>query len=372
MNKHIAVMEEVNEGIQRLRTRRQSLRTLGFLGAGLLMPALPARAACILAPSMTEGPYWVDEKLNRTDITTGTTRNSVLGAVPLQLKIKLFDDNGLQCSNIPAGNVMVDIWHCDAAGEYSDTSGAGQSNTVGQDFLRGYQISGADGYVTFKTIYPGWYQGRTTHIHFRARVYDSTGKVTYNFTSQLFFDDTFTDQVYQQRALYNMRGSRGTRNSNDSIYRGTSTPPLVTASTLSDGSITGEVELGLNGMPSSTPLQSFAVALRTEGVASKPDLYADVTVATENLGTSGEIYVAAKLGNSWYFNNGGGWLKVANPTVTGFPAFYKGILTSTHNLKVLSGIDIASLGAFTLFVGYGRDNLDMLQNNRYRLLGNFN
>jgi protocatechuate 3,4-dioxygenase beta subunit len=371
MNEHVFAMEEVNEGVCRLQTRRQNLRALGFLGAGLLLSG-PARAACILAPSMTEGPYWVDEKLNRSDITTGTTRNSVLGAVPLQLKIKLFDDNGLLCSNIPAGNVMVDIWHCDAAGEYSDTSGAGQSSTIGQDFLRGYQISANDGTVIFKTVYPGWYQGRTTHIHFRARAYDATGKVTYNFTSQLFFDDTFTDQVYQQRAMYNMRGSRGTRNSNDSIYRGTTTPPLVTASALADGSVTGEVELGLNGLPTTSALQSFAVSLRTQGAATRPDLYADLVVATENIGQNAEIYVAAKLGSTWYFNNGTAWLKVTNPLATGFPAFYKGVLGQTHALKVLSGIDISGLGAFTLFVGYGSDNLDMLQNSRYRVLGNFN
>lgn len=370
MNEQVLLMEELNEGVRGLQTRRQNLRTLGVLGVGLLLSA-PSRAACILAPAMTQGPYWVDERLNRSDITTGTTRNSVLGAVPLQLRIRLFGNNGQLCSNMPAGNVMVDIWHCDAAGEYSDTAGAGQSNTTGQDFLRGYQISGADGTVTFTTIYPGWYQGRTTHIHLRARVYDATGRVTYNFTSQLFFDDAVTDQVYQQLAMYNMRGARGTRNSNDSIYRSSSAAPMVTASTLADGSVSGEVELGLSGLPATEALQTFALALRAEGGATKPDLYADVAIATEDIGQSADIYVAARVGTALYFNSGVGWLKVDN-LANGFPAFYTGVLAPNHSLKVLSGIDITGLGPFTMFVGYGRDNLDMLQNSRYRVLGNFN
>ena len=250
----------IDQYLQSVQTRRQNLRTIGVLGAGLFLP-VAARAACTLVPSMTEGPYWVEEKLKRQDITTGTTRNSVLGGLPLTLAIQLQDDNGQQCSIDPARNVVVDIWHCDAAGEYSDSSGNGQSSTIGQDFLRGYQLTDDTGLVTFRTIYPGWYSGRTTHIHLRARAYDQNGNTTYNFTSQLFFDDTITDQVYQ-RTLYASRGIRNTRNSNDGIYRASNTSPMVSLTTLSDGSMRGDVTLGLGVLPQTTALQGFAASLR--------------------------------------------------------------------------------------------------------------
>jgi protocatechuate 3,4-dioxygenase beta subunit len=363
-------LEQLNALLRKQQNRRDNLRMLSVIGAGLLLPGAAARAACILAPSMTEGPYWVEEKLNRQDITTNTTRGSVLNGLPLTLAIQLQDDSGQQCSIDPARNVQVDIWHCDAAGEYSDASGNGQSNTLGQNFLRGYQITSNTGLVTFKTIYPGWYSGRTAHIHVRARVYNATGNTTYNFTSQLFFDDAITDQVYQ-RALYATRGTRNTRNSNDSIYRGTSTPPIVSLSTVSDGSMRGEVTLGLAGLPATTTLQSFNAALRKQGDAARPDLYADFTVATEDIGHTAELYIAAKSGANWYFHNGVTWLKVADPT-KGFPSTYRGALASSHAVKFLSGVDVASLGQLTLFAGYGVDNLDMLQNSRYKIIGVLN
>ncbi|MGG2339430.1 intradiol ring-cleavage dioxygenase, partial [Salmonella enterica] len=93
-------------------------------------------------------------------------------------------------------------------GAYSDVSANG---TVGQTFLRGDQATDANGLVTFTTIYPGWYSGRAVHIHLRARVYDAAGNTTYNFTTQLFFDDTVTDTVFAS-GPYNSRGTRDTRN----------------------------------------------------------------------------------------------------------------------------------------------------------------
>jgi protocatechuate 3,4-dioxygenase beta subunit len=83
-------------------------------------------------------------------------------------------------------------------------------------FLRGYQITDANGVAGFTTIYPGWYSGRAVHIHFKLRLYAGSAK-TYEFTSQFFFDDTLTDSVYTQ-SPYNTRGSRNVRNSNDGIY----------------------------------------------------------------------------------------------------------------------------------------------------------
>jgi hypothetical protein len=155
-----------------------------------------------------------------------------------------------------AAGVQIDLWHCDAIGAYSDVSANG---TVGQTFLRGYQTTDANGLVTFTTIYPGWYSGRTVHIHLRARVYDAAGNTTYNFTTQLFFDDTVTDTVFAA-APYNSRGTRDTRNARDSIYNNQSSALLSLTRTASG--YTGAIAIGLSGLPASataavTPASGF-------------------------------------------------------------------------------------------------------------------
>jgi protocatechuate 3,4-dioxygenase beta subunit len=352
-------------------SRRRHLKVLGLLpfGAFLARPRelRAAEPGCMLAPQMTEGPYWVDERLNRADLTTNTTRTSVLNAVPLTLDILLQDQSGQACGINAGGNVQVDIWHCDAAGAYSDVSGAGQANMVGQTFLRGYQVSDAAGLVSFRTIYPGWYTGRATHIHLRARVYDANGNTTYNFASQLFFDDSFTDQVYT-RSPYNTRGARDTRNSNDFIYAGASArAPLLTLSNRSDGSVSGTIALGLAGLPANSTYRQFGLNARNEGSATVPKLVADMSVASSDVGRAGEIYVAADVHGDWYFNNGSGWVYVADP-LKGFPAFYRGTLTASHRLDILSGADTSRLGRVNVFAGYGFDNTDMLQNQRYQFV----
>jgi protocatechuate 3,4-dioxygenase beta subunit len=102
----------------------------------------------------------------------------------------------------------VDIWHCDAAGVYSGF-GQGASNRT---FLRGLQRTNANGLAALKTIYPGWYQGRTVHIHVKVHL---GGNVVH--TGQLYFPDTLTDKVYR-KAPYSARPGRTTRNANDSVY----------------------------------------------------------------------------------------------------------------------------------------------------------
>ncbi len=113
----------------------------------------------------------------------------------------------------------MDIWHCDAQGVYSDVMDS-DFNTVGKKFLRGYQVSDKNGSVRFITIYPGWYPGRTVHIHFKIRT-DSKYTRPHEFTSQFYFDDSITDSVYAQHQAYIRRGSYLTRarNEDDSIFR---------------------------------------------------------------------------------------------------------------------------------------------------------
>jgi protocatechuate 3,4-dioxygenase beta subunit len=201
-------------------SRRTALATLAAVPLGLLLGKVGAAGAvsttvqkatsCVLSPAMTEGPFFVDEKLNRADLTTGTTDAGVLQGLPLALNISVVSTKTTACA--PLSGIQLDVWHADALGNYSDVN-----SYVGQKFLRGYQISDTSGHVGFKTIYPGWYQGRAVHIHIKARVFDASGNQTYEFSTQLFFDDAITDTV-MANAPYNSRGSRDTRNAQDSIY----------------------------------------------------------------------------------------------------------------------------------------------------------
>jgi hypothetical protein len=109
----------------------------------------------------------------------------------------------------------VDIWHCNAAGVYSDV--AAQSST-GSKYLRGIQSTNRQGNVYFTTIYPGWYQGRAVHVHVKVRLFNGLNE-TYEFTSQFFFDETFTDDIFRQ-GPYLQKGTRDTLNSTDGIYTG--------------------------------------------------------------------------------------------------------------------------------------------------------
>lgn len=176
---------------------------------------LAATPSCVVKPQQTEGPYFVDEKLNRSDIRSDPSDGSVKRGVPLRLVFHVSRINGGSCT--PLTGATVDIWHCDALGVYSDVTDRSFS-TVGKKFLRGYQVTDANGTVKFVTIYPGWYQGRTVHIHFKIRI-GSASQQSYEFTSQLYFDDALTDRVYAQ-APYAAKGQRTQRNDRDGIFRG--------------------------------------------------------------------------------------------------------------------------------------------------------
>ena len=201
--------------------------------------ATAAPVACVVTPALTEGPYFVDERLNRSDIRSDPGTGAVKEGVPLRLNLTVSNVDGGTCA--PIANAVVDMWHCDALGEYSDiSSGAGQSNTSGQKFLRGYQVTDANGSVQFQTIYPGWYRGRTIHIHFKARTEPDSAS-GYEFTSQMFFDETITDAVLA-RAPYNQKGSPDTRNAGDSIFNRALVVPLTAEG---DG-YSGTLHIGVN------------------------------------------------------------------------------------------------------------------------------
>ena len=202
-------------------TRRDSLLGLGglaaaALGAGGVLAALdgqeaeaassgPAAVAsglvtCVLTPEMTEGPYYLDGDKVRRDIREGRP------GTRLDLATTVVDVSTCK----PINGALVDIWHCDAGGTYS---GFAQEGTDGKTFMRGIQRTNKSGVATFVTVYPGWYSGRTVHIHVQVSL---GGNVLH--TGQLFFPEALTDAVYK-RAPYRSRPGRDTRNATDSIFR---------------------------------------------------------------------------------------------------------------------------------------------------------
>jgi protocatechuate 3,4-dioxygenase beta subunit len=154
---------------------------------------------CVLTPEQTEGPYYIANEKVRRNITEGRPGR------PLTLQLKVV--NAKTCK--PIKNAAVDIWHCDAEGTYSGFGGGSASRT----FMRGIQRTNAQGIATFKTVYPGWYRGRTVHIHVKVHV---RGNVVH--TGQLYFPDAVTDAVYR-RAPYASRPDRDQRNADDNLYR---------------------------------------------------------------------------------------------------------------------------------------------------------
>jgi protocatechuate 3,4-dioxygenase beta subunit len=211
-------------------TRRGSLVKLGGLVAAAAAGGWTAAAAagaseettgtgpagvasgvvsCVLTPEQTEGPYYIpNEKVRRT-LTEGKP------GTPLLLRLGVVDASTCK----PVNDAAVDIWHCDAGGVYSGFAsgggalGGGSQPTDKRTFLRGIQRTDAGGVATFQTIYPGWYPGRTVHIHVKVHL---GGTVVH--TGQLYFSDAMTDAVYR-KAPYSSRPGRTTRNANDSVYR---------------------------------------------------------------------------------------------------------------------------------------------------------
>jgi protocatechuate 3,4-dioxygenase beta subunit len=145
-------------------------------------------------------------------------------------------------------NAQVHIWHCNAQGVYSGVSqpsNGGGADHTGENFLRGYQMTDANGEVTFMTIYPGWYPGRTVHIHIKVRVFDASGTVTTEATTQLFFDDSTSNSVFSQNQAYSRNGPRDTTNTSDQIYASENPTLLVSLNGTATHGYSGSSSLGI-------------------------------------------------------------------------------------------------------------------------------
>lgn len=225
-------------------TRRKALGTLGAVSAGALLAACGASkdpvtstdvttsdgttatvqpqvgstttidelfadsATCTLTPEETEGPYYFDVGAVRSDIREDRDGTNLRVAIRVQ--------DAAACT--PIANAVVDIWHCDAGGVYSgfesaSTGGQGGSAPTDDDtFLRGVQVTNAKGIVEFLTIYPGWYRGRTVHIHAKVHIDSATA-----LTTQMYFDESVTEAVYENDP-YAQHAGRDTFNDTDGIF----------------------------------------------------------------------------------------------------------------------------------------------------------
>ncbi|SDR86275.1 Protocatechuate 3,4-dioxygenase beta subunit [Mucilaginibacter mallensis] len=193
-------------------------------------------SSCTLTPTETEGPYpypggELTNPLDRSDIIETQT------GIPLSLTLTVVNTNS-SCAAV--SGARVDIWHCNKDGYYSGYANqpgiSGELSYVGKTFLRGYQLSDTDGVVKFSTIYPGWYGGRATHIHFEVYV-DSVLKKT----TQITFSETISDAV-DVSTLYAGLGVNPIRNASDSVF-GDSATDLANETV----ALTGSISAGYSG-----------------------------------------------------------------------------------------------------------------------------
>jgi protocatechuate 3,4-dioxygenase beta subunit len=169
-------------------------------------PTAPRTAfSCIATPQAVAGPYYFDPKLSRIDITEGHP------GVPLRIRLLVIDTASCQ----PLKGARIDIWHARADGFYSGYPGQGDNHkidTSGGTFMRGTQQSDAQGEAHFHTVYPGWYIGRTPHIHFK--VFADEKNV---LTAQMYFPDALSQYIFGNVDAYHRKRRRDTFNVNDSL-----------------------------------------------------------------------------------------------------------------------------------------------------------
>ena len=195
-------------------TRRAALGVLAATPASLATaspasaetastPAPALRPACTLTPAAIPGPFYFDPKLLRADIAEGHP------GAPLRLRLIVMD----VATCLPVSGARVDVWHTRADGFYSGYPGQGDNHridTTGATFMRGTQIADARGEVRFRSLYPGWYGGRTTHVHFKIFIDDKD-----MLTGQMYFPDALSQYIYDNVGFYRRKAARDTFNGND-------------------------------------------------------------------------------------------------------------------------------------------------------------
>ena len=222
--------------------RREAIAVLGAAGvalaagcgststspttSGTIDAAGTSSAACAVTPTETIGPYPSLTDLFRSDIREGK------GGTPMTLTITVVNTNS-GCSPVAGAN--VEIWQCDAAGNYSQ-----YGTQTAQTYLRGIQTTDGNGQVTFTTVFPGWYQGRATHIHVEVVRNGASVKAT-----QIAFPESVNDAVYGT-GVYASRGSNPTRNTADGIFADSINSELASISGDAASALTATFRIGVS------------------------------------------------------------------------------------------------------------------------------
>ena len=253
-----AEKREVATGRARL-TRRQALGLAGGAGAALALGggvaallnrghskdsvAGAARSCLELTPEQSEGPFYVDLRRIRRDVVEGSA------GVPMRLRLRLIDP----AACVAIAGAAIDIWHCNAFGVYGDEASEG---TGGEEFLRGTQITDGGGRAEFRTIYPGHYEGRATHIHVKVHVGvrrsgERFGGGHVAHTGQLFFPEPVSNRIYA-RSPYSGDRSPRVPNSADAIFVEQGGPrSMLRLEGSPAAGLTGTIALGVD--PNATP-----------------------------------------------------------------------------------------------------------------------
>ena len=237
------------DGMKRTFNRREALGLLGAAGAAVAAacgssPTTPTSttsgsstggtttsSACAVSPDETAGPYpdrtgmASNSAFYRQDITEGKS------GLPLTLALTIVN---VRNSCAPVANANVEIWQCDAVGTYSEYGSA-----AGQTFLRGLQTTNANGSVTFRTVYPGWYMGRATHIHLQVYLNGAVVKMT-----QVAFPETISSAVYRT-GVYASHGQNSTTNSSDNVFSDGTDHELATLSGDTSSGYTATLTVGI-------------------------------------------------------------------------------------------------------------------------------
>jgi protocatechuate 3,4-dioxygenase beta subunit len=226
-------------------SRREALAVMGAAGTAIAFgcggdsPTSPTSsttttttpatgaAACAVTPTETIGPY-----PSLTDLFRSDVREDRSGTL-LTLTIKVVNANS-GCAVVSGAN--VEIWHCDAVGNYSQ-----YGTQTASTFLRGIQTTNANGEVTFTTIYPGWYQGRATHIHLEVTINGRSVKAT-----QIAFPESIKNAVHRQGAYATGRGTNPTSNAADGIFADSLASELVTPAGSVAAGYTASVQVGIS------------------------------------------------------------------------------------------------------------------------------
>jgi protocatechuate 3,4-dioxygenase beta subunit len=281
-------------------TRRQALTAAGAAGAGLAGVKLAglvagtsgasgqataagvATVSCTtVTPEKEPGPFFVDVRLDRSDVRTDTSTGVAQAGIPLAITLYLYSDD--DCT--PYEGAVVDIWNANAEGVYSDEA---SENSTGTNYLRGYQVTDATGMVQFMTNMPGWYAGRTMHLHVEIRAFDSSSNQTFEWQTQLFFGDTIDAAVAATSPYTTNPNSPRVIDENDRVWQGVvddgaEVTPALTGNTTEGYS--GTFNIILAGLPS-TNADGFGGTTDTSTTTTSTSTTPTATTGTTTTGTA--------------------------------------------------------------------------------------